>query len=112
MSRHIVAGVCSSLFSIGIKYNLLIAINFQLYRSYLGILHHKERNVCDQCGQKFAKYEDLISHARHSHRHPIVKCHECGKEFIHEKDRLHHTREEHKKKVESRQLKNLNQREE
>jgi uncharacterized Zn finger protein len=76
----------------------------------LGILNKRGTGVCEQCGEKFAKYEDLIDHARRVHHHPIVKCHECGKEFIHEKDRLHHVREEHKKKVESRQLKNLNQR--
>jgi hydrogenase maturation factor HypF (carbamoyltransferase family) len=78
----------------------------------LDILHKKEKKegICNQCGEKFTKYEDLISHARHIHHHPIVKCDECGKEFIYEKDRLHHVREEHKKKVESRQLKNLNQR--
>ena len=91
--------------------NLLIAIHFRLYRYSLGILHlKKEKDVCDQCGEKFAKYVELISHARHVHHHPIVRCDECGKEFIHEKDRLHHVREEHKKKAESRQLKNLNQR--
>ena len=77
----------------------------------MDILHHKEKDVCDQCGEKFKKYEDLISHARHVHHHPIVKCHKCGKEFIHEKDRLHHTREEHEKKIENRELKNLNRHE-
>jgi len=71
----------------------------------------EDDGVCEQCGEKFTKYEDLIHHARNIHHHPIVKCHECGKEFIHEKDRLHHVRKEHKeKKVESRHLKNLNQR--
>jgi RNase P subunit RPR2 len=90
--------------------NLLIAIDFRLYRrSSLDILHHnkEKENVCDQCGEKFVNHEELISHARHVHHHTIVKCHECGKEFIHEKDRLHHVREEHKKKVESREQKNL-----
>jgi hydrogenase maturation factor HypF (carbamoyltransferase family) len=67
----------------------------------LDIPHKKEGkeeddNVCDQCGEKFTKYEDLIHHVKNIHHHPIVKCHECGKEFIHEKDRLHHVREEHK----------------
>jgi hydrogenase maturation factor HypF (carbamoyltransferase family) len=68
----------------------------------LDILHKKEGkeeeddNVCDQCGEKFTKHEDLIHDLRNIHHHPIVKCHECGKEFIHEKDRLHHVREEHK----------------
>ncbi|MDP8903044.1 MAG: hypothetical protein M3M86_04655 [Thermoproteota archaeon] len=76
----------------------------------MDILHKKEKNVCDECGEKFRKYEDLINHTRHIHHHSIVKCNECGKEFIHEKDRLHHVREEHKKKVKSRQLKNLQQR--
>ena len=55
------------------------------------------------------KYEDLISHARHIHHHPIVKCDECGKEFIYEKDRLHHVREEHNRKVEVREHKNLHE---
>lgn len=92
------------------KYNLLIAIHFQLHRSCLDILHHKEKIVCDQCGEKFSKYEDLINHARHIHHHPIVKCHECGREFIHEKDRLHHVREEHEEKLDSREHKNLHER--
>jgi uncharacterized C2H2 Zn-finger protein len=82
-----------------------------LYGNSLGFLHKKEKDVCDQCGETFTKYEDLISHARHIHHQPIVKCDECGKEFIHEKDRLHHVREEHEKKVESREHKNLHQRE-
>ena len=63
---------------------------------------NKNKNVpdkCDQCGQKFEKYDELVAHARHVHHHPIVKCHDCGKEFIHEKDRLHHVREEHEKKI-------------
>jgi uncharacterized Zn finger protein len=75
----------------------------------LDILHHKEKNVCDECGEKFAKYEDLINHARHIHHHPIVKCNECGREFIHEKDRLHHVREEHEEKIDSREHKNLHE---
>jgi formylmethanofuran dehydrogenase subunit E len=90
--------------------NLLIAIDFRLYRgNSLDILHHNKENetVCDQCGEKFANHEDLINHARHVHHHAIVKCRECGKEFIHEKDRLHHVREEHKKKAERREQKNL-----
>jgi formylmethanofuran dehydrogenase subunit E len=95
--------------------NLLIAIDFRLYRrNSLDILHHhhnkekeEKEDVCDQCGEKFAKHEDLISHARHVHHHTIVRCHQCGKEFIHEKNRLHHVREEHKKKVERREQKNL-----
>jgi RNase P subunit RPR2 len=88
--------------------NLLIAIDFRLYRrNSLDIFHHNKENVCDQCGEKFVNHEELISHARHVHHYTIVKCHECGKEFIHEKDRLHHVREEHKKKAESREQKNL-----
>ena len=87
--------------------SFLIAINSLLYRNSLDVLHKKEKNVCDECGEKFRKYEDLINHTRHIHHHSIVKCNECRKEFIHEKDRLHHVREEHKKKVQSRQLKNL-----
>jgi hypothetical protein len=74
----------------------------------LDFLHHKEKNICDLCGEKFKRYDDLISHARHIHHHPIVKCDECGKEFIHEKDRLHHARDEHEKKIQSREYKHLN----
>ena len=33
-------------------------------------------NVCDQCGQKFEKYDELIAHARHDHHETIVKCHD------------------------------------
>jgi uncharacterized Zn finger protein len=77
----------------------------------LDILHHKEKNVCDQCGEKFSKYEDVINHARHIHHHPIVKCNECGREFIHEKDSLHHVREEHEVKMDSREHKNLHEHE-
>ena len=44
-------------------------------------------NVCDQCSQKFEKYDELIAHARHDHHETIVKCHDCGIEFIHEKDK-------------------------
>jgi len=94
---------------------LLIATSFRLYRrKSLDIFHHHNKvneTVCDQCGEKFANHEDLISHARHVHHLTIVKCHECGKEFIHEKDRLHHVREEHENKVESREQKNLHRHE-
>jgi hypothetical protein len=38
----------------------------------LGILHRIEKDVCEQYGEKFVKYEDLINHARHIHHHPIV----------------------------------------
>ena len=93
-----------ALHSMGTEVQILIATIFQLHRSWLDILHHKEKNVCDECGEKFANYEDLINHARHIHHHPIVKCNECGREFIHEKDRLHHVIEERKKKVENKML--------
>ena len=76
---------------------------FSKILSHSEILSHKENNnICDQCGQKFEKYDELIAHARHVHHHPIVKCHDCGKEFIHEKDRLHHVREQHEKKKDYR----------
>jgi predicted amidophosphoribosyltransferase len=64
--------------------------------------HGENNNVCDQCGQKFENYDELVAHARHVHHETIVKCHDCGKEFIHEKDRLHHVREEHEKKIDHR----------
>jgi uncharacterized C2H2 Zn-finger protein len=95
--------------------NLLIATSFRLYRGKsLDIFHHhnkEKEDVCDQCGEKFANHEGLISHARHVHHLTIVKCHECGKEFMHEKDRLHHVREEHENKVERREQKNLHRHE-
>ena len=65
-------------------------------------LLNRNKNVCDQCGEKFDSYDELIKHARHTHHHTIVKCDRCGKEFIHEKDRLHHTREEHEKEMDYR----------
>lgn len=65
-------------------------------------LFHRNKYLCDQCGQIFESNEALIDHARQVHHHPIVKCHDCGKEFIHEKDRLHHVREEHEKKTDHR----------
>ena len=77
-----------------------------LPESYLDMLHHN-KNICDQCGDKFADYNTLITHARHFHHCTIVKCDQCGKEFIHEKDRLHHSREEHKQKLEAREHKDL-----
>ncbi len=67
----------------------------------MDLLHHN-KYVCDQCGEKFKNYDDLISHARHIHHHTILKCNNCGKEFIHEKDRLHHVREENEKKLDYR----------
>jgi hypothetical protein len=65
-------------------------------------LFNRNKNICEDCKEKFSKYEDLINHARHNHRKTIVKCTGCGKEFIHEKDRLHHAREEHQNKVKDR----------
>ena len=43
------------------------------------LYHGKINNVCDQCGQKFEKYDEPIPHARHVHHHPIVKCHDLAK---------------------------------
>ena len=65
-------------------------------------LFHRKKNVCDQCSEKFERYDELIKHSRHIHHHTIVKCQYCGKEFIHENDRLHHAREEHKKELDYR----------
>ena len=42
---------------------------------------NKNKNVpdkCDQCGQKFKKYDELIAHARHVHHDTIVKCKTMG----------------------------------
>jgi hypothetical protein len=36
------------------------------------LFHGENNNVCDQCGQKFEKYDELVAHARHVHHHPIV----------------------------------------
>ena len=68
-------------------------------------LFHRKKNICDQCGEKFENYDELIKHSRQVHHHPIVKCQYCGKEFIHEKDRLHHVREEHEKELDRREHK-------
>lgn len=75
----------------------------------MDILHCKEKDLCEQCGEEFAKYEDLINHARQIHHHLVVNCQECGKEFIHEKNRLHHVREEHERRMEAREHKNLHE---
>ncbi|HXT83404.1 MAG TPA: hypothetical protein VN704_03590 [Verrucomicrobiae bacterium] len=61
---------------------------------------------CDEDGEKFETYDDLIEHTRKVHHRPILKCNNCGKEFLHEKDRLHHVREEHEKAMDARVHKN------
>ena len=53
----------------------------------MDLFRRRKKNNCDQCGEKFESYDELIKHARHIHHHPIVKCQYCGKEFIYEKDR-------------------------
>ncbi|MDQ4073984.1 MAG: hypothetical protein M3162_06735 [Thermoproteota archaeon] len=57
---------------------------------------------CEQDGERFNTYEDLIDHSRTIHHHTILKCNKCGKQFLHEKDRLHHVREEHEKEMDAR----------
>ena len=81
---------------------LISLISMYSVQSWIMDLFHRNKNICDQCGQKFDEYDELIAHAIHVHHHPIVKCHECGRQFIHEKDRLHHVREEHEKKIDRR----------
>jgi hypothetical protein len=81
---------------------LIGLISMYSVESWIMDLFHRNKNICDQCGQKFDEYDELIAHAIHVHHHPIVKCHECGRQFIHEKDRLHHVREEHEKKIDRR----------
>jgi hypothetical protein len=34
--------------------------------------HGENNNVCDRCGQKFEKYDELVAHARHVHYETIV----------------------------------------
>jgi uncharacterized Zn finger protein len=65
-------------------------------------LLHRRKNICEQCGEKFESYDELIKHSRHIHHSTIVKCQYCGKEIVHEKDRLHHAREEHQKALDYR----------
>ncbi len=66
---------------------------------------HK-KYTCEEDGEKFDTYADLIEHTRKIHHHPILKCHKCEKQFLHEKDRLHHVREEHGKAMDARVHKN------
>jgi uncharacterized C2H2 Zn-finger protein len=68
-------------------------------------LFHKKYK-CDEDGEKFDTYEELIDHARKIHHYPILTCPKCGKQFLHEKDRLHHVREEHEKEMDARVHKN------
>jgi hypothetical protein len=65
-------------------------------------LFSRNKNICEECKEKFDSYGALIAHARHAHHRTILKCTGCGKEFIHEKDRLHHVREEQIQKAKSR----------
>jgi hypothetical protein len=65
-------------------------------------LFNRNKNMCEECKEKFESYSEMINHARRVHRRTIVKCTGCGKEFVHEKDRLHHAREEHQEKVKNR----------
>ena len=58
----------------------------------------RERKGCEHCDEKFSKVDDLVTHMKNKHHHPVSKCGKCGKEFLHEKDRLHHVREENEKK--------------
>ena len=70
----------------------------------MGLFTH-QKNECEHCHEKFKSYEELVAHARDSHKQHIVKCSSCGRLFLHEKDRLHHVREENEKKVDSRRHK-------
>ena len=71
-------------------------------------LFHKKYK-CEEDGEKFDTYEELIEHAKKIHHRMILKCERCGKQFIHEKDRLHHVREEHEKEMDARVHKNEHQ---
>lgn len=66
----------------------------------MDFLHKKYE--CNEDGEKFDTYEELIEHARNVHDNVVLKCNKCGKEFLHEKDRLHHVREEHEKEMDER----------
>lgn len=68
-------------------------------------LFQRQKNECEDCHARFGSYDELVSHARDSHKRRIVKCSYCGKMFLHEKDRLHHVREENEKKVDARRHK-------
>ncbi|HKX80725.1 MAG TPA: hypothetical protein VJL54_00565 [Nitrososphaera sp.] len=65
----------------------------------------RQKNECEDCHEKFKDYDELVMHARDSHKHHVVKCSGCGKLFLHEKERLHHEREEKEKKVDARRHK-------
>ena len=65
-----------------------------------------KKYTCEEDGEKFDTYADLIEHTRKIHNHQILKCHKCEKQFLHEKDRLHHVREEHAKEMDARVHKN------
>ncbi|HEY7734593.1 MAG TPA: C2H2-type zinc finger protein [Nitrososphaera sp.] len=70
----------------------------------MGFLH-RQKNECEVCHARFASYDELVQHAKETHKYRTVKCVYCGKQFLHEKDRLHHAREENEKKVDARRHK-------
>src|SRR6185312_4030832 len=65
-----------------------------------------KKHKCEEDGEKFDTYNELIEHARKIHHYTILKCNRCGKQFYHEKDRLHHVREENGKDMDARVHKN------
>ena len=70
----------------------------------MGFLRHV-KHECEVCHEKYGSYDEMVKHARESHKRHVLKCTSCGKQFLHEKDRLHHVREENEKKVDFRRHK-------
>jgi uncharacterized C2H2 Zn-finger protein len=70
------------------------------------VVFFNKKHKCEEDGEKFNTYNELIEHARKIHHYTILKCSKCGKQFYHEKDRLHHVREEHGKEMDARVHKN------
>jgi uncharacterized C2H2 Zn-finger protein len=70
------------------------------------VIFFLKKYKCEEDGEKFERYGDLIEHARKAHHRTILKCNKCKKQFYREKDRLHHVREEHGKDMDFRVNKN------
>ena len=63
------------------------------------------KHECEDCHERYGSYDEMVKHAKESHKRHVLECSSCGKQFLHEKDRLHHVREEREKKVDIRRHK-------
>lgn len=68
----------------------------------LGKLLSPRKQLCNNCGEKFHEYSDLVAHVKSQRHGPVSRCQTCGKEFVRESDRYRHIIEEKSRKLDSR----------